>query len=914
MLHRLAVTGYAVFVRAFPREHRDRYGREMVEAFEQELSNVEAGQGSWSAFRFAVAACLNTVASGLGERRRVTRDAQMRVPRPSAYRSSLTPTGIMESTLQDLRLAARSLAKAPGFTFVAIVTLALGIGANTSIFSLVNAVLLRAPAHIERPDELVSIYTSDFSGPPFGTSSYPDYRDFRDESPAIADAIALEMGVVNVAGDDGVSEIFVTEFVTGNYFEMLGVQPALGRAFTDEEGDYSSSASVAVLSHGLWLRRFGGDPGVVGETFRASGQTVTVVGVAPEGFGGLLPLVTPELWIPVSTQALIQGDGGFEQRGSRGSLIAARLAEGATPELAQEQLTALASRLQAEYPRSWTDVNDETRRVTVVDGILLPPPTKSVVNGFAVLLLAVVGIVLLIACANVANLTLARASRRRREVATKLVLGAGRGRIVRQLLAESAIVGVIGGIGGAAMAVWLVGMAEAFRPLTGVSFSLDLGVDRTVLLFSALVTIVTVFAVGLLPAFKASRTDLVSSIKEGSGEGSGPFRWYEPRHLLVIGQVSASLMLLVGAGLFLKSLRAAIQVDPGFTVEGVATLTMNLGPEGYSAEEAGDLFDDLEARVARLPGVEATSITDALPMTLSAGRRGSVSIPGYEPAQGEDVEFQFHSVGPGFMAALRMEVLLGREFTDADNQDASLAVMVNETFAERFWPGENPLGKLVNTRGQRDGQVVGLVRDAMYRSLTDEDRPAFFIPIEQVPSTALTLLARTSPDGAAELLPMLRDEVASIDPRLPITTLQTMEDAIAFTLLPQRIASWLLSLAGGLGLLLATVGLYGVMSFLVAQRTHEVGVRMALGAEARHVVWMIVGRGLALSAVGAVVGLGLAALVTRFAQSFLFGVSPLDIGVFALMAVAALAVAGFACWVPARRAAGVDPMEALRHD
>jgi predicted permease len=820
----------------------------------------------------------------------------------------------MESTLLDLRLAARSLAKAPGFTLVAIVTLALGIGANTSIFSLVHAVLLRAPAHVERPDQLVSIYTSDFSGPQFGGSSYPDYRDFRDESPAMADALVLVPGTVNVAGEDGVSEILVTEFVTGNYFEMLGVQPGLGRAFTDEEGDYSSGASVAVLSHGFWLRRFGADPDVIGETFRASGQTVTVVGVAPEGFGGLLPVVTPDLWIPVSTQALIQGGGGFEQRGSRGSLIIARLAEGATLDIAQAQLTTLASRLHREYPEAWTDVNGEIRRVTVVDDIRLPPQVKGAVNGFALLLVTVVGIVLLIACANIANLTLARASRRGRELAMKVVLGAGRGRIVRQLLAESAIVGVIGGLGGAGLAVWLVGMAETFRPFTGVSVSLALGVDETVLLFSALVTIVTVFAVGLLPALKASRPDLVPALKKGSGEGSGRFRWYEPRHLLVISQVSASLVLLVGAGLFLKSLRAAMEVDPGFTVEGVATLTMDLGPEGYSVEEAGDLFDDLEARVARLPGVEATSIVDALPMTLSAGQRTRVSIAGYEPAPGEDMEFQFHSVGPGFMAALGMEVLLGREFTDADNsREAAPAVMVNETFAERFWPGESPLGKLVASRG-RDMQVVGLVRDAMHRGLRDEDRPAFFMPIEQNPSTLLTLIARTSPNDAAELLPMLRAEVASIDTRLPITTLQTMEDAIAFTLLPQRIASWLLSLAGGLGLLLATVGLYGVISFLVAQRTREVGVRMALGADAPHVVRMIVGRGLALSAVGAVVGLGLAALVTRFAQSLLFGVSPLDVGVFALMAVATLAVAGFASWVPARRASGVDPMVALRHE
>jgi predicted permease len=538
------------------------------------------------------------------------------------------------------------------------------------------------------------------------------------------------------------------------------------------------------------------------------------------------------------------------------------------------------------------------------------------VGRFAALLLAAVGIVLLIVCANVANLTLARASRRGRELAVKAALGAGRTRIVRQLLAEGAIVGGLGGLGGLAIAAWLVGVARALRPLTGVSMSLDLGVDRNVLLFSALVTILTVLAVGLIPALKASCPDLVPALKRGSGEGSGRFRWLEPRHLLVISQVAASLVLLVGAGLFLKSVRAAIRVDPGFTVDGIAMLRMDLMDlvrEGYSSEEVVAFMDDLQARAARLPGVVATSTADALPMTPSAGQRRSVSIPGYERAAGEDMEFQFHSVGPGFMSALGMEVLLGREFTDADNQDAEPVLMVNETFAERFWPGESPVGKLVTHRG-RDMPVVGLVRDAMYRSLTDQDRPAFFIPIEQNLSPDFTLLARTSSGDAAELLPMLRDEVARIDPRLPIATLQTMEDAIAFTLLPQRIGSWLLSVAGGLGLMLAAIGLYGVMSLLVTQRTREVGIRIALGAEARDVVRTVVGRGLALAAVGAVVGIGLAALVTRFAQSFLFDVSPVDASVFALTTVTALAVAGLATWIPARRASGVDPMVALRHE
>jgi predicted permease len=402
---------------------------------------------------------------------------------------------------------------------------------------------------------------------------------------------------VSVVGDDGVSERLATEFVTGNYFQMLGVEPALGRAFTDEEGDYSSGASVAVLSHGLWLRRFGADPDVVGETFRASGQTVTVVGVAPEGFGGLSSIDTPELWIPVSTHALMEGDGNFEERASRGSRIVARLSEGSTVEIAQEQLTALTSRLHQEYPQAWTDVNGEIRRVTVVDDTRMHALLSGAANGFALLLLTVVGIVLLIVCANVANLTLARASRRSRELAMKVVLGAGRARIVRQLLAESAIVGVIGGVGGVAMAFWLVAMVGTVPPVMRVWFSPDLRVDQAVLVFSAVVTILTVFAVGLLPALRASRPELVPAIKGGSGEGSGPLRWYEPRYLLVISQVSASLVLLVGAGLFLKSVRTAMQVDPGFAVEGVAMLSvdlMDLIREGYSVDEAVDLLDGLE--------------------------------------------------------------------------------------------------------------------------------------------------------------------------------------------------------------------------------------------------------------------------------------------------------------------------------
>jgi predicted permease len=559
------------------------------------------------------------------------------------------------------------------------------------------------------------------------------------------------------------------------------------------------------------------------------------------------------------------------------------------------------------------DVNDATRRVTVVPDVGLPPQIRGVAYGFAALLLSVFVVTLMIACANIANLTLARASRRKREVAMKVALGASRARILRQLLAESAIVAAVGGIAGASLALWLIGAAGTLPPIAGVELTLDLGADRTVLLFSTLLTILTVFAVGLIPALRASRADPAHTLKGGHAEGSGPFRWFELRNLLVIGQVAASLVLLVGAGLMLKSVRAAVRLDPGFAVQDVATLSMRLAPEGYSAQQTHDLFEELAVRVARMPGVETVSYTDALPMTPAAGRRRRVSIPGYEPGPGEDMEFQFHAVGPGFMDAFGMELIRGRDVMQADDAAATRVVLVNESFAQRFWPGDDPVGKLVGLGGG-EAQVVGLMRDALYRNLQDEGRPAYFVPVGQSPSTGLTLIARTSPGGAEELLPLMRDEVAQMNDRLPISALQTMEEVVAVILLPQRIASMLLSIAGVLGMLLAAAGLYGVMSFLVSQQTREIGLRIALGARAGDVVGRIVRRGVALSAVGAGIGLAIAAFATRLIESLLLNVSPLDASVFSLMALAALVVAGFASWVPARRASSVDPMVALRHE
>ncbi len=902
MKYRLGRMAYRLLLRLLPPDFRAKHGAEMEELF------FEALGVHWRrAVSLAVIAWFRGVADV------VELAIRLRSKRRNGDRT-ISRGNRMEAVVQDLRFALRSLSKAREFVVVGVLTLALGIGANTAIFSLVNGVLLRAPEHIVNPDELVSIWTSDFSGPPFGTSSYMDYVDYRDRPPGIEDALAVSPGVVNMAGEDGVTQIRLAEFVSGNYFDVLGVAPRLGRWFTEEEGDPTSAVSVAVISEGLWERAFGLDSQVLGRTARLSGQTVTIVGVAPAGFTGSLPLVTPDFWIPVSTQALIQGDRGFQRRGSRGSLIRARLHEGVSIEAAQAQLDVVASQLLEEDPGSWTDVREQGRRISVVKDSRLPPQVQTAAKGFAALLMAVTGIVLLIACANMANLTLARASRRNRELAVRLSLGAGRGRIVRQLLAESGIVGVLGGLAGAALTFAGIRFAESYRPATGVAISLDLGVDGTVLIFSIGVTLLTVIAVGLLPALRASRPDLVTDLKEG-GNGSGAARRsFNLRNALVVAQVSASLVLLVGAGLFLKSLQSAMRLDAGFEPEGLATVSLSLAREGFSVEEAGLFYDDLNERVAGLPGVESTALTDALPLTISAGRRRDVSVPGYEPLEGEDMEFQFFAVSPGYFATLRTPLRAGREFTDEDGPEGAEAVIVNAAFAEYFWPGEDPLGKLVNWSGNADAQVVGVAADAAYRTLNEDPRIAFFTPLAQTPSAAQTLIARTDPDRAEDLLGPMRAEVMAINSRLPISSLRTVNEAVAGTLLPQRIASWLLSIAGGLGLLLASVGLYGVMTFLVAQRTGEIGVRMALGASQRDVVRMVVRQGLRLAVVGSVVGLLLAGGVTRFLESLLYGVNALDMGVFIGMPLAAMLVAGVASFLPARKAASVDPAITLREE
>jgi macrolide transport system ATP-binding/permease protein len=814
---------------------------------------------------------------------------------------------------RDVRHALRWLARNPGFTLVATATLALCIGATTVLFSVVSAVLLEPPAHVEDPEALVQIYTSDFSGPLYGASSFPDFEDFRAQTPALADAAAFQPGTASLGFEDQPSRLVLGERVSGNYFDLLGVEAQLGRTFTDEEERLDSGAAVAVIGDGLWTRAFGRDPGVIGSSLRIDGRPLTVVGVAPRGFKGSLPLVSADLWLPVSTWALYE-PGELDSRGNRGLLVRGRLAEGATVEDARTQLAAVAARLHAEYPGVWTDVREEPRKVTVLADreARLPPQLGNTPIGFLGLLFGVLALVLLIACANIANLLLARGARQGREVAVRLSLGATRGRLMRQLVTESLTLSLLGGLAGVALAFVGLRLLRGMALPVGVDLRLDVALDARALLFALALSALTGLIFGLAPALRASRPVLTSALKDGVEATGRGWRALSLRNSIVVGQVAGSLVLLVVGGLFLRGLEQASRIDVGFEPDGVAMLRIDLEREGYTEEEARRFRAELAARLAASPAVSAVAWTDIVPLAGGGQRRG-VSVEGYQPQSGEEMEFDFATVSPGYLRALGVPLVAGRAFAESDREGAPRVVIVNQAFADRFWPGQAPLGKRMSYAGE-SAEVIGVTRDGKIRSLTEEQRLAFFVPALQSPRPAGTLVARAADRSAEALLPLLRGEVEALDRRLPVTGVRTLRSAIAGSLLPQTVASWLLGVGGFLGLLLAAMGLYGVLAYAVSSRVREIGIRMALGARAADVVRMVVRRGLTLALAGVVLGGGAALLAGRLVRGLLLGASPLDPLAFGVTVAVLGAVAAAASWAPARRAARVEPASTLRSE
>jgi predicted permease len=815
----------------------------------------------------------------------------------------------------DLRYAIRRLIRARGFTLAAALTIALGVGANTAIFSVVNAVLLRPPTAVTEPERLVGLFTSDYSGPPYGSSSIPDILDVGQQASDVFVGVAgYSPRPAAVGANDNLERIAV-EVVTDNYFQVMGVQPVLGRGFGAEQRAKGGDP-VVVISSALWRRRFGSDPAIVGKTLRMNAREFTIIGVAPNGFNGALRGLVNDVWAPASLGAYVgMGDGFNDSRGDRGSFVYARLKPGVTIEQARARMNVIARQLHAAYPDAWTDVSKQGRKITLLPEreTRIPPQARGPALGFIALLMATVALVLLVCCANVAGLLLARAAGRLKEVGIRISLGASRATIIRQMLIEAVLLAVLGGIVGTAMTIWAMRalMALGMPSQIPVPISLDLQPDFRVLWFTLAITLVTGVIFGLAPALRASRADVVSALKTDTPAMRLGGRRFPLQGALVVGQVTLSTLLLVGALLFIRTLRAAATIDPGFRVDNMLMLSINPRPGEEGRVDPQQVALGVRDRVAALPGVTNVSWANAVPLGLDVSRR-RVGVEGYRPGAGEDMEFHYSVVGPRYFETMQIPLARGRGFTDDDKNGAPRVVVVNEAFARKFWGDADPIGKNLMIGGEQGDrlQVVGLARDGKYVSISESPRPYVFYPQLQNPD-GVTLLVRTSSEPM-RLLDAVRREVATVAPDWMMERPTTLDAQIGASLLPQRIAASLLGAFGVVALMLAAVGLYGTVAFAVAQRTREIGIRVALGAQSGEVLQLMLRQGMKLAGLGLVIGLPLAAGAGKLISSFLLGSGAADPVVFIVAALALGAVTAIASYIPARRAARVDPMVALR--
>ncbi len=827
----------------------------------------------------------------------------------------------MQTLWQDLRYGARMLWKQPGFTLIIALTLSLGIGANGVIFSLVNALLLR-PLPVEKPEEFAAVYTSDFSSGDFGATSYPDYVDFRDRNRVFAGLVAYQPQPLSL-NIDGANERMFGEIVSGNYFSALGLKTALGRGFLPEEDRTPGERAVAVISHKLWQTRFGGAPATVGRSVKINGHPFTIVGVAPEKYAGLLRGFAADWWIPaMMMRQAAPGSDNLTERGSRSFLVMGRMKRGVTFQQAQADFNSIAAQLYKEWPQKWENILRQSRSVTLTpesESRLLPYMRMPIVI-FMALLMSVAGLALLIACANIANLLLSRATARRREIAIRLALGAGRWRLIRQLLTESVLLAMIGGGAGLLLAVWGADLLMTFKPPLPFPIELDLQGDWRVFGFMFGLSLLTGIVFGLTPALAASRPDVIGSLKDETGAANTGGQRGRLRGALVVTQVALSLLLLICAGLFLRSLRNASSIDPGFDADNLLALSMDLQLQGYDETKGRNFTDQLLDRVRSLPGVVSASLTDQLPLGLDGGARRGMTIEGYTAQPGESTEINSSFVSPGYFETLRIPLLQGRTFQNQDNANAPGVAMINEAFARRYWPGRQPLGKRIQMGAVRSGvndapymTVVGVVKDGKYATLSEEATPFIYLNLAQNYGPSPTLIARTR-GNPLDSLPAVRGEAAALDKNLPLYDVKTMRQHLGLALLPARLAGSVLGVFGLVALTLAAAGIYGVMAYSVAQRTREIGIRMALGANARDVLRLVARQGMTLVLVGMAIGITAALAMTQLLKSLLFGVSATDPLTFVAIALLLASVALLACWIPARRATKVDPMVALRRE
>jgi len=814
----------------------------------------------------------------------------------------------------DFRYALRRLIRARGFTLAAALTIALGVGANSAIFSIINAVLLRPPVAVAEPERVVGVFTSDFSGPPYGSSSFADVDDFAKQGAEVFTGVVGYSPRPAAVGSDDNLERIAAEVVTDNYFQVLGTRMTLGRGFGPEQR-VRAGEPVAVISNALWQRRFASDPAIIGKPLRMNAREFTIIGVAPVGFAGSFRLLVADVWVPAALGAYVGMSDDFTSRGDRSAFVYARLKPGVTIEQARARMGVVARQLTAAYPEAWTDVSRKGRRISVLpeEETRIPPSFRGVALRFAAILMATVVVVLLVCCANVAGLLLARAASRLKEVGIRISLGASRGRIIRQMLTESVLLAALGGIVGVAASVWAgrALMAAGTPSQIPVPISLDLTPDYRVLGFTLAITLLTGLVFGFAPALRASRADVVTALKTDTPALRVGGRRFSLHGALVVGQVSLSTLLLVGALLFLRTLRAAASIDPGFRTDHMLLLDIAPRPGEEGNVDPEQVALTARDRVAAIPGVTAVTWASNVPLGIDVGRRG-LQVEGYRRREGEDMEFHYSVVGPRYFETMEIPLVRGRGFTDADRPGAPAVVVVNEAFARRFWGDADPIGKRISRNGENGPwiEVVGLARDGKYVSITESPRPFVYYPQLQMPD-GITLHVRTTGDPL-RLVTAARREVATVAPTWMIERPRTLEENVGASLLPQRIAAGLLGAFGVVALLLAAVGLYGVVAFAVAQRTREIGIRVALGAQGGEVLGLMLRQGMTLAGIGLLVGVPLAFVVARLLSGFLIGTSVADPVVFGGAAGLLGFVTLVASYVPARRASKVDPMAALR--
>jgi putative ABC transport system permease protein len=809
----------------------------------------------------------------------------------------------MGTLLKDLRYGIRMLAKTPAFTVVAVLSLALGIGANTTVFSLMDAVMLRS-LPIQNPEQIVEVATGTPDDTPHTDFSYPRYVDLRDNNQALSGLVAYMSTNFGLAAGEQ-TERTRGELVSSNYFSVLGVQPTIGSAFGPSD-EMPGAARAAVISDALWTRLLNRDPSVLNKTITLNGRTFSVVGVAPKSFAGLLRGMQTDVWITLPHNVDFENSPKLLISPNLSWLnLAGRLKPGVTIEQARAQLTAILRGVSPEVAAgdNW--------------GVLL----KKAAGGNSAyvtdlsrpitLLFFAVAIILAIACANVASLLLARARTRGKEIGVRVALGATRARIVRQLMTESLLLAVAGGALGLLLAFWTSGLVSSFLINTDDALSLDIVPNSRVLIFTFVASVATVLLFGVIPALKASRVDLVPTLKDASAITPVFRRGPSMQSFLVVAQVALSLILLAGAGLFLRSLWKLQGIDKGFTGTSVMAVSLNMGLQGYDNSRGANFYNSALETLSNLPGIDSVTLASSLPVTAGGSR---MQLPPNEtkPAVDEEISIDIVTVAPRFFETTGLPLLQGRDFRRIDNDKSAKVLIVNQTMARKFWPQTDPVGRSFND-GRDTFEVVGVARDTKYRNLREPARMTMYQPLAQAYVPTMNLVVRTSLDPAT-VAPLIRTRLQTIEPALTIYNVRTLLEHVGRSLYVERMETFIFGLLGLLALVLTAIGVYGVVSYSVAQRTRELGIRMALGAQKRDVLKMILVKGLILMAWGSAIGLVACYWLSRLIANQLYGVSPSDPATLASVAVLLGIVALLASYIPARRATKVDPLVALRYE